>query len=196
MPLTRVVAMLARDLAEQVPVVRRSDNALEVARLIASLRLAGVVVADGHGEPVALLQGSQVLRIVVPRYVREDPRLAHAYDEAGADELCAGLGRRTVGELLDDDEVTPRELPQVQPDDTLVEIASVMVRESSSLVVVRDEDGRSSGVVTLPRVMAAVLRAAGREDERVTQTLVRDLVDLDNPHAPIVDGDTDAEDDA
>ncbi|MGN6611904.1 MAG: CBS domain-containing protein [Angustibacter sp.] len=188
--------MLARDLAEQVPVVRRSDNALEVARLIASLRLAGVVVADGRGEPVALLQGSQVLRIVVPRYVREDPRLAHAYDEAGADELCAGLGRRTVGELLDDDEVTPRELPQVQPDDTLVEIASVMVRESSSLVVVRDDDGRSSGVVTLPRVMAAVLRAAGREDERVTQTLVRDLVDLDSPHAPIVDGDTDAEDDA
>ena len=91
--------------------VRRSDNALEVARLIASLRLAGVVVADERGEPVALLQGSQVLRIVVPRYVREDPRLAHAYDEAGADELCAGLGRRTVGDLLDDDEVTARELP-------------------------------------------------------------------------------------
>lgn len=196
MPVARVADMLARDLAEQVPVVRRSDNALEVARLIASLRLAGVVVADGRGEPVALLQGSQVLRIVVPRYVREDPRLAHAYDEAGADELCAGLGRRTVGDLLDDDEVTPSELPQVQPEDTLVEIASVMVREHSSLVVVRDEEGTSSGVVTLPRVMAAVLRAAGREDERVTQTLMHDLADLDSPHAPIVDGDAEAEDDA
>ncbi|HEX3004455.1 MAG TPA: CBS domain-containing protein [Angustibacter sp.] len=188
--------MLARDLAEQVPVVRRSDNALEVARLIASLRLAGVVVADGRGEPVALLQGSQVLRIVVPRYVREDPRLAHAYDEAGADELCAGLGRRTVGDLLDDDEVTPSELPQVQPQDTLVEIASVMVREHSSLVVVRDDEGVSSGVVTLPRVMAAVLRAAGREDERVRQTLLHDLADLDSPHAPIDAPDTDGEDDA
>jgi CBS domain-containing protein len=188
--------MLARDLAEQVPVVRRTDNALEVARLIASLRLAGVVVADDGGEPVALLQGSQVLRIVVPRYVREDPRLAHAYDEAGADELCAGLGRRTVGDLLDDDEVTPRELPQVQPEDTLVEIASVMVREHSSLVVVRDEAGTSSGVVTLPRVMAAVLRAAGREDDRVAHTLMHDLADLDSPHAPIAAPDADGEDDA
>ncbi|MGN6300894.1 MAG: CBS domain-containing protein [Angustibacter sp.] len=188
--------MLARDLAEQVPVVRRSDNALEVARLIASLRLAGVVVADDRGEPVALLQGSQVLRIVVPRYVREDPRLAHAYDEAGADELCAGLGRRTVGDLLDDDEVTARELPQVQPDDTLVEIAAVMVREHSSLVVVRDDEGTSSGVVTLPRVMAAVLRAAGREDERVAHTLAHDLADLDSPHAPIQAPDADGEDDA
>ena len=188
--------MLARDLAEQVPVVRRADNALEVARLIASLRLAGVVVADDAGEPVALLQGSQVLRIVVPRYVREDPRLAHAYDEAGADELCAGLGRRSVGDLLDDGEVTARELPQVQPQDTLVEIAAVMVREQSSLVVVRDEKGRSSGVVTLPRVMAAVLRAAGREDDRVRHTLLRDLADLDSPHAPIARGDADGEDDA
>ncbi len=196
MPLARVAVMLARDLAEQVPVVRRSDNALEVARLIASLRLAGVVVADGRGEPVALLQGSQVLRIVVPRYVREDPRLAHAYDEAGADELCAGLGRRTVGDLLDDDEVTPSELPQVQPDDTLVEIASVMVREHSSLVVVRDDEGVSSGVVTLPRVMAAVVRAAGREDDRVRQTLTYDLADLDSPHAPVADPDADGEDDA
>lgn len=194
--MARVVAMLARDLAEQVPVVRRADNALEVARLIASLRLAGVVVADDAGEPVALLQGSQVLRIVVPRYVREDPRLAHAYDEAGADELCAGLGRRSVGDLLDDDEVTARELPQVQPQDTLVEIAAVMVREQSSLVVVRDEKGRSSGVVTLPRVMAAVLRAAGREDDRVRHTLLRDLADLDSPHAPIARGDADGEDDA
>jgi predicted transcriptional regulator len=186
--------VLARDLAEQVPVVRRSDNALEVARLIASHRLAGVVVADDAGEPVAVVQGSQVLRIVVPRYVREDPRLAHAYDEAGADELCAGLGRRTVGDLLDDDEVTAQELPQVQPQDTLVEIASVLVRERSSLVVVRDEHGDSTGVVTLARVMAAVLSAAGRADERVEHTLAHDLAELDSPHAPIdrADGDDDS----
>ncbi len=177
--------MLARDLAEQVPVVHRSDNALEVARLIASLRLAGVVVADEAGDPVAVVQGSQVLRIVVPRYVREDPRLAHAYDEAGADELCAGLGRRTVGDLLDDDEVTADELPQVEPQDTLVEIASVMVREHSALVVVRDDQGRSTGVVTLARVMAAVLSAAGRTDARVEHTLAHDLAELDHPHAPV-----------
>jgi predicted transcriptional regulator len=180
--------VLARDLAEQVPVVHRADNALEVARLIASLRLAGVVVADDSGDPVAVVQGSQVLRIVIPTYVREDPRLAHAYDEAGADELCAGLGRRTVGDLLDDDEVTAQELPQVQPQDTLVEIASVMVRERSSLVVVRDDAGRATGVVTLARVMAAVLNAAGAMDPRVEHTLAHDLAELDQPHAPIADG--------
>src|SRR3954454_21025889 len=100
--------MLARDLAERVPVVRRADSALEAARLIASHRLAGVVVADDDGEPEAVVQGSQVLRLVVPRYVREDPRLAHVYDEAGADELCAKLQQRTVADLLDahDVEVT------------------------------------------------------------------------------------------
>ena len=176
--------MLARDLAERVPVVHRSDSALEAARLIASHRLSGIVVANDEDEPVAVVQGSQVLRIVVPKYVRDDPRLAHVYDEAGADELCAKLSQRTVGDLLDDDEVTPAALPQVLPQDTLVEIASVMVNERAPVVVVRDERGESPGVVTLARVMAAILTAAGSADERVEHTLARDLLDLDRDGEP------------
>ncbi len=171
--------MLARDLAERVPVLRPTDSALEAARLIASLRLAGVVVGDDAGHPVAVLQGSQVLKLVVPRYVREDPRLAHAYDEAGADELCAALAQRTVADLLEDDDVTAAEIPSVLPQDTLIEIAAVMVREHAPVVVIRDEQGESTGVVTLSRVMAAVLSAAGNADARVERTLERDLVDLE-----------------
>jgi hypothetical protein len=54
-----------------------------------------------------------------------------------------------------------------------------MVREHVPLVTVRDADGRYAGVVTLSRVMAAVLRAAGSADDQVERTLNQDLLDLD-----------------
>lgn len=170
--------MRAADLAERVPVVQRGSSALDAARIIASLRVGGVVVADDAGEPVAVVPGTQLLRLVVPRYVREDPALAHVYDEAGADELSARLSDRTVADLLDDDEVYATRLPHVLPQDTVVEIAAVMVREHTPVVVVRDEAGAFSGVVTLARVVAAVLAAAGQADPAVERTLVTDLIEL------------------
>ncbi len=171
--------MQARHLVERIPVVRRETSALEAARIVATLRTNGVVVADADGHPVALVDGTQVLRLVVPRYVREDPLLAHVYDEAGADEIGARLLGRTVGDLLDDDDVAVQPLAQVLPDDTLIEIAAVLVRERAPMVVVRDEAGTSSGVVTLARVLAAVLALAGQADPGVQRTLAQDLLDLD-----------------
>ena len=171
--------MQARDLVERVPVVRRETSALEAARIIATLRTSGVVVADSDGQPVAVVHGTQVLRLVVPRYVREDPLLAHVYDEAGADEIGARLRGRTVGDLLDDDDVTVQRLPQVLPDDTLIEVAAVLVRERAPMVVVRDTAGTSSGVVTLARVLGAVLALAGQAGPAFQRTHARDLLDLD-----------------
>lgn len=157
--------MRASELAEQIPTVTRATGALEAARIIAAHRLASLVVADRDGLPVAVIPGTQVLKLVVPRYVREDASLAHVYDEAGADELCAALRGRTVGELLDADDVRTHALPTVLPDDTLVEIATVMINKHSPVVVVRDRDGRYFGAITFARTMAAVAAAANQPVE-------------------------------
>lgn len=175
--------MRAEDLVERVPVVRQGTSALEAARIVASLRVSGVVVVGEDDQPVAVIPGSQLLRLVVPRYVRDNPNLAHVYDEAGADELSAALRERTVGDLLDpstpySDGDLPNALPEVAPDDTLLEIASVMAHEHSPVVVVRDKAGTSSGVVTLARVLAAILTAAGDTGPAVQRTLSQDLLDL------------------
>lgn len=155
--------MRASDLAEAIPTVTRTTTALEAARVIAEHRLAGLVVADDAGVPVAVVPGTQVLKLVVPRYVREDPSLAHVYDEAGADELCAALAGKTVADLLDSDEIASRELPSLLPDDTLIEIAAVMVESHSPVVVVRGRDGRYLGAITFARAMAAIAAAADRQ---------------------------------
>lgn len=163
--------MRAADLVEQIPTVTATTGALEAAELIAGYRLSGLIVADESGLPVAVVPGSQVLKLVVPRYVREDPSLAHAYDEAGAEELCAKLSGHTVGELLDDDEVHHHEIPSVLPEDTLVEIATVMIAAHSPLVVVRAKDGAYHGAITFSRAMAAIAAAAGRESGAVSSRL-------------------------
>ncbi len=167
--------MRARDLIEGIPTVRRGTSALEAARIIAEYRLSGLIVADDAGVPVAVVPGTQVLRLVVPRYVREDLALAHVYDEAGAQELCGRLAEKTVGDLLDDPEVQLRDLPSVTPEDTLMEIAAVMVQAHSPIIVVRDKENRYHGAITFSRAMAAVASAAGADTEGLQSRLANDL---------------------
>jgi CBS domain-containing protein len=152
--------MRASDLARAVPTVTRRTSALDAARLIAEHGLAGLNVADDQGVPVAVVPGTQVLKLVVPRFVREDASLAHVYDEAGAQELCAELGRKSVGDLLDSDEVETRELPSVSPDDTLIEIAAVMIERHAPVIVVRDRNGTYAGSITFAAAMAAIAEIA------------------------------------
>jgi CBS domain-containing protein len=173
--------MRASDLVEQLPVVTASTTALEAARLIATYRLSALIVADDAGLPVAVVPGTQVLKLVVPRYVREDTALAHAYDELGADELCAKLSAKSVADLLDADDVDRRHIPSVLPQDTLVEIATVMIDAHSPIVVVRSKDGTYHGAITFSRAMAAIAAAAGTDDAGVRAR-------LGSEHLPRVDG--------
>ena len=91
----------AGDLAQDLPTVGPDDPAMAAARLIAERRLPGIAVVDAGGRPVAVLPASQVLRVVVPDYVREDPALARVVDEAGAERLCVQrLVDERVGDLV------------------------------------------------------------------------------------------------
>ncbi|HET7067151.1 MAG TPA: CBS domain-containing protein [Nocardioides sp.] len=167
--------MLAETLVEQVPTVLRETTGAEAARVIAEYRLSGLVVADDAGMPLAVIPGSQILGLVLPEYVRDDPRLAHAYDEHGADELCGALNRATLGELLETKRLTASKPPSVLPEDTLIEVASVMDGGHLPLVLVVDRDGVYRGVVTMSRVLAAIATAAGQGSDLVRSRLERDL---------------------
>ena len=57
--------MRARDLVERVPVVRRETSALEAARIIASLRVGGVVVVGDDGGPAAGIPGPPAMRLAM-----------------------------------------------------------------------------------------------------------------------------------
>ncbi len=136
--------MKAAELAEQVPMVQRSTTGAEAARVIAEYRLSGLVVAGDDGVPIAVIPGSQILSLVLPQYVRDEPNLAHAYDEAGADELCGALNRATIGELLEAKRLTGTKPPSVLPEDTLIEIASAMDAAHTPVILVIDRTAPST----------------------------------------------------
>jgi CBS domain-containing protein len=150
--------MRARDLAEDYPLVRLTDPALNAARLIADQHRPAVVVVDDDGQPVTVLPGSQVLRFSVPGYVQDDPSLARVYDERGGAEVCvANLAKRTVKEVLPAKDKR-YELPVVSGNATVLECAATMARLHTPLVVVVDDD-TIHGVVTASHLLAAILDA-------------------------------------
>jgi ABC-type proline/glycine betaine transport systems, ATPase components len=143
--------MRARNLSAPFPTVTPTTAALEAARLLARRDLPGLIVVDDAGAPVAVLAGPQVLRMAVPAYVVEDPNLARVVDEAAADEIVRNLDGRTVQDCLQTDH--PRQLPVVDQDATVLEMAALMARTGVPLVAVTDEDRRVVGAVTLDALL-------------------------------------------
>ena len=152
--------MRACDLAEEYETVGLDGDALDAARLMAERRLPAVLVVDERGTPKAILPASQMVQIVVPGYVVEDPTLAAVVDERHADRLCEALAGRKVRDCLS--KATPP--PAVAaPDDTALEVAAQMARLRSPLVAVvdKDQDGvRLLGVITASHLLERLLAAA------------------------------------
>lgn len=154
--------MRARDLAEPYPSIAQSDDALAGARLLAEQRLPAVLVLDAYGLPKAILPASQLVRLLVPNYVLEDPTLAAVIDEAHADRLCQALAGRTVDQVLPPGAVLP---PIADAEDTAVEVAALMATSRSPLVAVVERAAKGQGrdhllgVITASRLLERLLGA-------------------------------------
>lgn len=146
--------MRASDLMADFPTVTWETPALDAARMLAEHNLPGLVVVDDRGQPATILPGTQVLRMVVPSYYQDDPALARVIDEAHADQFLQELEGRTVREVLSGE---VRDLPVVDPDATVLELAALMVQSRCPLAAVVDSDRRLSGVVTLDGLLDRML---------------------------------------
>jgi predicted transcriptional regulator len=143
----------AAKIAEDFPVVTLGSDALDAVRLLATRRLPGLVVTDDAGTPVAILPASQVVRLLVPAYVQEDPSLAGVLSESMADHVVDKLSGKKVEAVLPK---PPPSMVTVNVDDTIVEVAAVMARNRSPLVAVMGDDGLV-GVITAARILEVAL---------------------------------------
>lgn len=167
--------MRAHDLVEQYPTLDVSASAEEAARLIGNERRPALLVLDGDAV-VSVLPASQVVALLIPPYLREDPSLVRVYDEKTADACVQRLAGRTVGDLIPPDQHT--HVPVIDASANLLECAALMARENSPLIVVtapagvtgadlddadRDDDTESSdnavvlGVITASRLLDTLL---------------------------------------
>jgi CBS domain-containing protein len=143
----------AEQIAEEFPVVSLGSDALEAVRLLATRRLPGLVVTDRAGTPVTILPASQVVRLLVPAYVQEDPSLAGVLSESMADRIADKLGGKSVQAVLPK---PPPHMATVKSDDTLVEVAAIMAQNRSPLVAVVSSNGLV-GVITAARLLEVAL---------------------------------------
>lgn len=128
-------------------------DGLTAARMLTEHNRPGLIVVDDQNHPIAVLPGSQVLRVLIPSYVQDDPALARVLDEQFADQLCERLAEHRVRELVPKE---PVPLPLARPDDTVLEIAAMMAANRSPLVAVVDREGEG-GVLTGAVVISDLL---------------------------------------
>lgn len=148
--------MRATDLQSDFPVVGRDTSALEAARLVATERLAGLVIVDRSGAPVAVVSAVDVLGLLVPNFVLGDLTLAAVVDEHGAEEMWSHAGDHSIGELLDDDAIHIFDLLTVDADATILELAAQMASSRSQVALIKGSV--PPRFVRLPDVMDAILK--------------------------------------
>lgn len=133
--------------------VSLDSAAREAVELLASRRLPGLIVVDERGRPHSVLPASQVVRFLVPSYVQDDPSLARVIDESLADQVADKLAGVAVRKLLPSE---PVELPVVNHDDTVLEVAAIMARLRCPLVAVT-QDKEILGAITASRLLELVV---------------------------------------
>ncbi len=152
--------MQAHEIALTAPTVRMDDPVSKAVQLMVVNRLPGLVVVDDSDRPIAVLPGTQVLRLAIPESYQDDPALVRTVDEIHADLFWHGPGKLTVGDCLPKPIAKPA---TVAPEATLLEIATVMANKRSPLIAVIDQRGRLTGAVTLERLLTS-LAVAGPGD--------------------------------
>lgn len=151
--------MRVLDLVISLPLVERASSASDAVRLIADNDLIGLVVTDADGVPRAVVSAIDIARLMLPRYIRDDLSLANVVGESGVQDLWDEIDGRTIGDVLDDDEVHAREILVVEPDATLVEAAARLVDARTQVARVVGDDGVEHGFVTLPGILDAFVAA-------------------------------------
>ena len=136
------------------PSIGMDDDAMDAVRLIAERRLPGIVVCEPDGRPTRILPGTQVLRFVIPPYVQDDAALARVISERESDRLLGELVGRKVRDLLPAHAEV--DLAVAGPQDTVLELATLMARTHTPLVAIVEHE-RLLGCVTLPRLFDVLL---------------------------------------
>jgi CBS domain-containing protein len=146
--------MKARNLTSPRETLRTVDPASEAARILSRHDVRAVLVVDPSGEFAGVISDSELLRRLLPPYLEENESLVRVLEESAAEVLYRRLEGRTVADLMPDDR---EDQPVVNGDDTLIEVASVMVRSRASLVGVIDA-GRLIGGIAVEDLVTHLLR--------------------------------------
>lgn len=149
--------MHASDLVEPLPTARLDDDLLSAIRMVLQQGLPGLVAADERGTVIACVSLVDLVRVALPRYLRDAPVLVRTVDEGSADRVAAALVGARVADAVEE---AATRTPVVRPSATAVELAEIMARQRCSLVLVDSEGDGPRGVVTANRLLDLLVAGA------------------------------------
>ncbi|MBB4908772.1 CBS domain-containing protein [Actinophytocola algeriensis] len=156
--------MRASDVVQTLPVARLGDAVLPAMRTVTRRDLPGLVVVDEQDQVVACVSLTDLIGLVLPRYLRDSgPCLARTFDEAHADRIAESLLGAAVRDVVGE---AAERIPVVRADATLVELAETMSRQRCALVMVEQRETGMLGVVTARRLLEVLVDAAVDETPR------------------------------
>jgi CBS domain-containing protein len=155
----------ARDIATPLTVVDRTTPALDAVRLIADRDLVGLVVAETDGHPSSVVSSLDVVRYLLPGYLLDDLSLTNTVGDIGLEDLRQGLDGRTIGDLIDDADITVRSVLVVPDDAGPVEIAARMVAARTQVALVQMAEAAEPLFVTLPGLLDAIVAHWGTKQD-------------------------------
>ena len=148
--------MKARDLCHAYPEFPSSARADDLADVLRRQDVRAVLVLSPAGELMGVVSDSSLLRRLLPSYVDEDESLAGVVGEDASTLMQSRLGGLIAADLVLGEQ---EERPVVDADDTLIEVASVMVRSRSPAVGVVDR-GRLLGGIGIEDLLRRLLGTA------------------------------------
>jgi CBS domain-containing protein len=138
---------------QPVIMLRPDDSAAGLLRAFEDPEVRAAAVVSAEGQLLGLISEEDMLSSCLPSYVLEDEALAKVLEEDVGSRLRERLEGKRVSEFVN---TQRRQNPPVEPDATLIEVATALARSGDPAVLVA-EGGRVLGVITVDVLLPALL---------------------------------------
>jgi len=129
-------------------------NAKEALGTLIRGGTSGLPVIDAEGRAVGVFTEKEVLKAILPAYLKDVGSFVYADTSKSELKKLAGLDKFLVRDLM------RTEVPTITEDASLTEASRIMLTKSERRVIVV-KDGKATGVITRCDVVKALAKEAG-----------------------------------
>lgn len=140
---------------KEVISIKPDDNAMDVLNLLFKLQISGLPVIDGKGRLVGMFTEKDILRNVLPSYIEKVGRFIYEEDPKSIKNKFEGLKNLSVSQLMRKEVIT------VDEENSLCEVAHLMLTQKVRRIPVLDKEKNVVGIVARVDVVKAYAKEAG-----------------------------------
>ena len=149
--------MRVKDIMDATPnLIRTSDTFEHLIKVLDAVKYRVVFVVDKEDKLVGIVTESDIVKVLIPKYISFDEFLISAIDENYLENKCIESRNLTIPEIM------TKTILSVHEDDTVIKAAAIMVvNKIHTLPVVRDS--KIIGIVHLINLIKHIMNVLTKE---------------------------------